>query len=433
MHGKIGAVDYADQKSVGQQGLLEKFRVQLPVILGLTILIQLVVGGFTHGIGSLPEQSQNAVFLSLAANLLGLLSYRRLRLYPGARRLAYVIPSFALSWAVVGLFLLATRIPYSVIQLTVGLVSGLGLAVLLNTWSRSADLRPLSLIPSLRVDQLLRDLPHLNYQFCRSPIDIEQTKSALVADLHAELPREWEQALARAALRGTPIYHVKQISESLTGKVQIEHLSENAFGTLGPNPAYAAAKSIVERFLAVIALVLLSPILLVAAVAIRLESPGPAIFRQKRVGYRGEHFTIFKLRTMATPTSPSSGLQADITIENDPRITRLGRWLRDLRIDEIPQLVNVALGDMSIVGPRPETVKLSQWYEETLDFYPYRHIVLPGITGWAQVRQGHVASTDDVFHKLQYDFYYIKNYSLWLDLVIALRTVGVMLRKLGAR
>jgi len=88
---------------------------------------------------------------------------------------------------------------------------------------------------------------------------------------------------------------------------------------------------------------------------------------------------------------------------------------------------------MSIIGPRPETVKLSQWYEDTLDFYPYRHVVLPGITGWAQVCQGHVASTEDVFHKLQYDFYYIKHYSLWLDVVVAIRTIGVMVMKIGAK
>lgn len=433
MHGNIGAIDYVDQKSVGQQGLLEKFRVQLPLILGLTVGIQLIVGGIIHGDPFASSVSVNSVTLALTANLFGLLSYRRLRLYPGSRRLAYVIPSFALSWALVGLVLLYTRMPYSVSQLAVGMVSALGLAVLLNMLSRTADLRPLSLIPSRRVDELLRELPHLNYQFCRSPADLEKTKSAVVADLRTDLPREWEQALARAALNGTPIYHVKQISESLTGKVQIEQLSENSFGTLAPNPAYVLIKSVIERVCAAAALIVLSPVLLIAAVAVRIETPGPAIFKQKRVGYRGHHFTIFKLRTMAVAQPSMSGLEADITVPNDPRITRLGRWLRDLRIDEIPQLANVVLGDMSIVGPRPETVKLSQWYEETLDFYPYRHVVLPGITGWAQVRQGHVASTEDVFHKLQYDFYYIKNYSLWLDIVIAVRTVGVMLKKMGAR
>jgi len=268
---------------------------------------------------------------------------------------------------------------------------------------------------------------------CRTPYDVENADRTIVADLHAALPREWEQALARAALNGSPIYHVKEISESLTGKVEIEHLSENAFGNLAPNASYGAMKSLLERLLAVVALIAFSPILLLACIAIKLDSSGPVIFRQKRVGYRGHHFTIFKLRTMSAVSELKDGIEADITVANDSRVTRVGRWLRDLRIDEMPQLLNVLRGEMSIIGPRPETVKLSKWYEERLDFYPYRHVVLPGITGWAQVCQGHVASMSDVYHKLQYDFYYIKNYSLWLDIVVAMRTVGVMIKKFGAR
>lgn len=254
----------------------------------------------------------------------------------------------------------------------------------------------------------------------------------IVADLHEDLPSDMEDALARAALRGVPIYHIKHLGESLTGRVQINHLSENSLGSLAPDPSYASLKNIAERIVAVAALVLLSPVLLVAAIAIRLDSPGPALFRQTRIGACGEPFTIFKLRTMANAPRASS-LEQDITQDNDPRITRIGRWIRDSRIDELPQLINVVRGEMSLIGPRPETANLSQWYAESIDFYAYRHVVRPGITGWAQVKQGHVASREDVIRKLQYDFYYIKNFSLWLDMVIALKTVKVMLRKLGAR
>ena len=122
-----------------------------------------------------------------------------------------------------------------------------------------------------------------------------------------------------------------------------------------------------------------------------------------------------------------------MTKQGDPRVTRLGRWLRLTRIDEVPQIINILRGEMSWIGPRPEALVLSQWYERELPFYRYRHIVIPGITGWAQVNQGHVSEVGDVHEKLHYDFYYIKNFSPWLDVVILLRTIETMLTGSGAR
>ena len=120
-------------------------------------------------------------------------------------------------------------------------------------------------------------------------------------------------------------------------------------------------------------------------------------------------------------------------LRHDPRITTIGKIIRKSSIDELPQLINVLRGELSLIGPRPEVVSLSNWYDQELDFYPYRHIVKPGITGWAQVNQGHVASTEDVYRKLQYDFYYVKNFSLWLDLLIALNTLQVVITGRGSR
>jgi lipopolysaccharide/colanic/teichoic acid biosynthesis glycosyltransferase len=122
-----------------------------------------------------------------------------------------------------------------------------------------------------------------------------------------------------------------------------------------------------------------------------------------------------------------------ITRENDDRVTRLGRILRKSRIDELPQLINVLKGEMSLIGPRPEAAVLSAWYEAEIPFYRYRHVVRPGITGWAQVMQGHVAEVEEVRSKLYYDFYYIKNFSLWIDSLIVLRTLATMITGNGAR
>ena len=176
--------------------------------------------------------------------------------------------------------------------------------------------------------------------------------------------------------------------------------------------------------------------MVVIGIAIRLDSPGPALFRQMRIGFRAEPFTVYKFRTMRTAAAVIDQNEARnqaMTQVNDPRITRLGGFLRRTRLDELPQLLNILKGEMSLIGPRPEAVALSQWYEREIPFYHYRHIIKPGVTGWAQINQGHVADVSDVKEKLNLDFYYVKNFSLWLDLLIILRTAQTMVTGKGAR
>jgi exopolysaccharide biosynthesis polyprenyl glycosylphosphotransferase len=257
--------------------------------------------------------------------------------------------------------------------------------------------------------------------------------TAIVADLRSDLPDAWERRLTDYALEGLPVYHSKQLMESLTGQVELEHLSENSFGGLAPVSAYMTIKHTIDWIGAAIVLIILLPILIALAIAIRLDSPGPAIFRQKRVGYRGRPFTVYKFRSMTTRAAPEDNRAQAMTQANDQRVTRIGRFLRTSRIDELPQLLNVLKGEMSWIGPRPEAEVLSRWYETEIPFYRYRHIVLPGITGWAQVSQGHVAEVNDVRLKLHYDFYYIKHFSPWLDLLIVARTINTMLTGFGAR
>ena len=255
----------------------------------------------------------------------------------------------------------------------------------------------------------------------------------MVADLRSDLPPEWEQALADAALRGCPVYHSKQLEEALTGKVDIEHLSENSLGSLIPNRAFADIKSLMDRFVTLlVAPIVLVPCLFVA-LAIKLDSRGPVFFRQDRIGHGGQPFTVYKFRSMLELHDRPDERTASVTADRDNRITRVGAFIRRYRIDEIPQMINVMKGEMSWIGPRPEAHALSRWYESELPFYSYRHIVQPGITGWAQVNQGHVADLNSVHDKLRYDFYYIKNFSVWLDLVIIIRTVRIVLGGFGVK
>jgi len=183
-----------------------------------------------------------------------------------------------------------------------------------------------------------------------------------------------------------------------------------------------------------VSLVLLAvtlPILLVAMFAIFLESGAPVFYRQERVGQGGVPFTILKLRTMAQDAEKDG--RPRWAGANDPRITAVGRFLRRSRIDELPQLFNVLRGDMSFVGPRPERPFFVQHLLEDIPYYDVRHSVKPGVTGWSQVRYPYGASVDDSLAKLQYDLYYVKNHSLFLDLLILVDTVQVVLLGKGAR
>ena len=176
-------------------------------------------------------------------------------------------------------------------------------------------------------------------------------------------------------------------------------------------------------------------LMLLIGLMIRLDSKGPAIFRQHRTGFRAQVITVYKFRTMRYEDHASADedkrLDLAITREADSRITRVGKFLRKTRLDELPQLFNVLKLEMSLVGPRPEVVPLTMWYEREIPFYHYRHIIKPGITGWAQVNQGHVAGVDDIKMKLQYDFYYIRNFSIWLDILIVMKTIKTMLTGYG--
>ena len=154
------------------------------------------------------------------------------------------------------------------------------------------------------------------------------------------------------------------------------------------------------------------------------------------MGFRGRPFTVTKFRTMrveALSDCKEERRARAVTNENDPRITRLGAFLRRTRIDELPQMFNILLGHMSWIGPRPEALDLSNWYQKEIPFYDYRHIVRPGITGWAQVNQGHVTELHEIDDKLQFDFYYIKNFSYWLDFLILMRTAQVVFTGRGAK
>ncbi|RWO61831.1 MAG: polyprenyl glycosylphosphotransferase [Mesorhizobium sp.] len=375
---------------------------------------------------------QATILAAFMAHATGYLLYKRIGNFPGVAAAGNILPTFALTYGLVFMAIFFFRFDYSRFQAAASFFQSTLWYFGLSLATRRLDPYRLAVIPGGDVDRL-QSIPGVSWHRIHSPETIVEHASGVVADLRADLSDEWERYIADRALSGTPVYHVKQISESLTGRVEIQHLSENTLGSLNPNQAYLKIKQAADWIAALFILVGFSPLLLAVAAAIKFDSAGPALFKQKRMGYRGKIYEVYKFRTMKLGTAVVDEKEEAITKAGDARITRLGQFLRKSRIDELPQAFNILRGEMSWIGPRPEALVLSKWYEAELPFYRYRHIVRPGITGWAQVNQGHVAAVDDVLEKLHYDFYYIKNFSPWLDVLIVFRTIRTMLTGFGAR
>ena len=216
--------------------------------------------------------------------------------------------------------------------------------------------------------------------------------------------------------------------EAAFGRVSTRELrpSQLIFSTeLGPQPRSLAIQAVYSRLLGIIGFPLLIPIMLLVALAVRLTSKGPVLFRQNRVGFNEKIFTLYKFRSMRTDAEAETG--AVWATRDDPRVTPIGKWLRRLRLDELPQLFNVVRGEMSIVGPRPERPEFVRTLSEQIPFYRQRHCVRPGVTGWAQINYKYGETLEDTIVKLEYDLYYIKNLSPALDAYILFHTLKVML------
>jgi sugar transferase (PEP-CTERM system associated) len=233
---------------------------------------------------------------------------------------------------------------------------------------------------------------------------------------------------------GIKVYDLATHFEKTLGQIRLDYLNASwlIFGDGFNQGAWRTAVKRVFDLLSAVGLIVLSaPVMLVAAIAIKVESRGPALYRQERVGLDGRSFSIAKFRSMRTDAEKDG--KPRWASANDDRITRVGHIIRRLRIDELPQLFNVLRGDMSLVGPRPERPFFVEQLTQEIPFYAVRHSVKPGVTGWAQVRYAYGATVEDSQEKLQYDLYYVKNHTLFLDLVVLIETVGVVLTGRGAR
>ncbi len=264
---------------------------------------------------------------------------------------------------------------------------------------------------------------------------VDQNASEVVLALDERRNALPMKDLLRVRTTGVQVSEISSFLERETGRIDLKSVNPSWLIFSDGFASSRMLSSVFKRAFDIVAsgllLVVTLPIILLTAIAIKIESKGPAFYRQRRVGLYNEGFDILKLRSMRQDAEVAG--KAVWAAEDDPRITRIGRFIRKGRIDELPQTWTVLKGEMSFVGPRPERPQFVQQLEEQLPFYAERHMVKPGITGWAQINYPYGASIEDARHKLEYDLYYAKNYSPFLDMLILLQTLRVVLWPAGAR
>ena len=240
--------------------------------------------------------------------------------------------------------------------------------------------------------------------------------------------------LLACRIRGTKVMDLAGFFERVRGEVPTDSLKTSwlVYGHgFVQHSVRAAIKRAFDVVMSTLLLAIASPLMVITAIAIKLESPGPILYRQQRVGLRGLHFMCIKFRSMSVDAEKDG--VARWATKRDARVTRVGAFIRKCRIDELPQLISVLRGEMSLIGPRPERQTFVDQLRQEIPFYDLRHSVKPGVTGWAQVRYGYCATVEDAKRKHQFDLYYVKNHSLFLDVLVLFETVSVVLFREGAQ
>jgi lipopolysaccharide/colanic/teichoic acid biosynthesis glycosyltransferase len=328
-----------------------------------------------------------------------------------------------LTWA----FIIIGRFDYSVKVILAGNILTPLLMVLFNHLMSDKNLQSLYVIPSSNITSFV-NLNGYNFFVLSKPMLPKKKCDGLVIDFNdVKRSYEWDKFLVQAAFKKIPIYSYVQIKEMLTGQVDLSFLEENDVGGLQPSIIVSFFKRIFDLLIVLFLMPVVIPLGLFISLAIILDSPGGVFFKQQRVGLDGKNFNLIKFRSMSSDDNKSE------TKYGDNRITRVGGFIRKYRLDEIPQFINVLLGDMSLIGPRPETLTLVKEYEKKIPFFMYRHIVRPGISGWAQVMLGYTVGLNEKKEKLAYDLYYIKHYSISLEALIFFRTIKIVFTGAGAK
>lgn len=394
--------------------------------LAICMLAGSLLGWYSYGFWIVGAESYGMVGLVVMSYLGSVLLSRRVLNFAKTDLVATTFFSLLLCFFLTSAVLVMSRWYFSRTYL-LGAFLAAFLWQVLQLWLQQPRRYRLALVPGGLADELPA-LGGADWQVLEAPRYVPV--QAVVMDPHHTVEPPWLRFVAEQSLRGIPLLHAAVVYEGLTGRVSLEHHSEALLESWSSPGLYPYAK----RFLDILAVVLTLPLtlllMLLVSLAVRLDSKGPVLFWQERVGQGGRPFRMVKIRTMRTDSEVKG---ARFAAQEDDRITRVGRILRKFRLDELPQLWNVLLGEMSLIGPRPEQIAFARVFAEEIPLYPYRHVVKPGLTGWAQVHQGYVADAEQTKVKLSYDLYYVKHLSFWLDALVVLKTLRTILTGFGAR
>lgn len=403
------------------------------LVIGLVLVASIppvfVLGLSYWSVTSWQDTTANSMVADVLAFFISAFALRRFERFPQKNSLAFILPIGLSVFGIIVTALLTLRVSYSIKIIGVGLlmtVIMMGFQHALSSRNRHLKLAVVPLGEALSFD----NTDHYSFVRLRSPTTLDASFDGILADMHSNLlTPDWERFLSDCALKRIPVYNAMQFRESLTGKVNVRFLIANNFGDLSPSIFHQNLKRVIDVLFLLMFSTFILPVMLIIAIWIIVDSPGGAFFIQPRMGFNGKWFNVIKFRSMFVDHKGSHFTEEG----EDQRITKVGRVIRKYRLDELPQFWNVLKGEMSLIGPRPESAELAKWYDSEVPFFAYRHVVRPGISGWAQVMHGYAAGVDDMKDKLAYDFYYIKHFSLWLDLLIWYKTIRTVLTGFGSR
>lgn len=414
--------------SLWYERILLSFRVHYLLGVTLTSLLPALWSREWHGASVEGMGTSTAMLASAVAWMVAFRIVQQLSRHPGADPCTYVAPVVTAVYLLILAVLELMAIPFDLMQL---LMSG-GLALLCGWTGYRVTRRyrrlKMALVPLGNIREWFGH-QDIDQRWLSGP-DLESLRvDGVIIDLSCDLSDEWQRFLADCTIKRIPVHDARRFGEASTGRIGLDQIHANRYGSLMPRTSYELFKRLADILAALLMLPAALPIMAVAAMMIKRDDPGPILFRQRRSGFQGEEFDVYKMRSMyVNPDDVRPTQEGD-----DPRITKVGRYLRKYRIDELPQLFNVLKGEMSLIGPRPETPALTEAYERDIPFFRYRHVVRPGISGWAQVEQGYASEVEGSRIKLEYDFYYIRNFSFWMDLLVVIRTIRTIFTGSGAR
>ncbi len=363
------------------------------------------------------------------AYLLTVLIVGKLSTYPKVSSFGLCFSTLLFSYMAIILVISATRVYYSRSYLLISfLFSLLSLLTLEYLEHKHKRLR-FVLLSDLGGNEA-EDLARLNIELLRAIKPSEDHYDGIVVKDIKSLSPDIARFIVAESLRGTPVYTFAELYAAFLGRAPLNYIDPDLLGRKASSSIYKDVKRVVELSIATVSFVPATVIGLITAISIILDSKGPVFFIQERVGQNGKPFKLIKFRTMHN-NSESNGPQ--FAEENDSRVTRVGKFLRKTRLDELPQLINVIRGDMSFVGPRPEQIPFARQFEEKIPYYSLRYSLKPGLTGWAQINRGYTSGFDDTKEKLEYDLFYLRYESPWLDLLILFKTLKIVMTGFGAR